>query len=117
MTLFVVLSSSVTLGLPIRVLVFEEALTQYKTVIEIDPAFPRDEKVQTPAGAHAGPFPRSVSGSFLVNWAVVERYGPRQTPPGGGVQCGPVPCRSLGDELKIRFWQQSSILAPGTTHF
>ena len=72
MTLFVVLSSSVTLGLPIRVLVFEKALTQYKTVIDIDPAFTRDKKVQTPDGAHAGPLPRSVSGSFLVNWAVVE---------------------------------------------
>jgi hypothetical protein len=58
------------LGLPISVLVFEEALTQYKTVIEIDPAFPRDEKVQTLAGAHARPFSRSVSGSFLVNWGV-----------------------------------------------
>ncbi len=70
MTLFCVLSSSVTLGLPISVLVFEEALTQYKTVTEIDPAFTRDEKVQTLAGAHARPFPRSVSGSFLVNWGV-----------------------------------------------
>ena len=117
MTLFSVLSSSVTLGLPISVLVFEGALTQYKTVIEIDPAFPRDKKVQTPDGAHAGPFPRSVSGSFLVNSAAVERYSPRQTPPGGGVQCGLVPFRSPGDELKIRFWQQSSILAPGTTQF
>ncbi len=67
MTLFCVLSSSVTLRLSISVLVFEEALAQYKTVIEIDPAFPGGENAQTADGVHAGPLPRSVSGSFLVS--------------------------------------------------